>query len=216
MLNRITRIATPRLQIAGIVFAAFLMTACDSAQQANNSDKPQPKPASPETGRVAFQNLYLAAHGWAPDVQAFQLESEINGDSKGQDGKSAIWRASFASPQKRTEKLYVWSGTDSSDAPERGISPASEGSYNPGNTSTQVFNIAFLKVDSDQALKVAQEHGGEKVLKQAPDTPVIQELDWNRNSNKLLWHVIYGPSAGQAKLRVAVDATTGSFVRVEQ
>lgn len=214
MLNGITGNATRSLQIAGIVLAAIIATACESAQQAN--DKPQPKPPAPETGRVAFQNLYLAAHGWAPDVQAFELESEVNGDSKGQDGKSAIWRASFASPQKRTEKLYVWSGTDSSDAPERGISPASEGSYNPGNTSTQVFNMAFLKVDSDQALKVAQEHGGEKVLKQAPDTPVIQELDWNRNSNKLLWHVIYGPSAGQAKLRVAVDATTGSFVRVEQ
>ncbi len=211
-----TRNLKRNLQIAGILLAAALTIACDSAQRADNNDKPQPKPATPETGRVAFQNLYLAAHGWAPDVQAFELQSEVNGDSKGQDGKSAIWRASFASPQKRSEKLYVWSGTDSSDAPERGISPASEGSYNPGNTSTQVFNIAFLKVDSDQALKVAQEHGGEKVLKQAPDTPVIHELDWNRNSNKLLWHVIYGPSVGQAKLRVDVDATTGNFVRVEQ
>ncbi len=45
---------------------------------------------------------------------------------------------------------------------------------------------------------------------------MIHELDWNRNSNKLLWHVIYGPSVGQAKLRVDVDATTGNFVRVEQ
>ncbi len=156
-----TRNLKRNLQIAGILLAAALTIACDSTQRADNNDK-QPKPATPETGRVAFQNLYLAAHGWAPDVQAFELQSEVNGDSKGQDGKSAIWRASFASPQKRSEKLYVWSGTDSSDAPERGISPASEGSYNPGNTSTQVFNIAFLKVDSDQALKVAQEHGGLK------------------------------------------------------
>ena len=32
------------------------------------------------------------------DAQPFRLESQVTADSKGKDGKSAVWRASFASP----------------------------------------------------------------------------------------------------------------------
>jgi hypothetical protein len=199
-----------------VAFALAVLAACNSAPK-KTASVPQPVAATPETGRVAFQSLYLAARGWSKDASAFQLESEVNADSKGRDGKSAIWRGSFASPQRKLAKLYVWSGSDATnDGPDRGISPSSESSYNPENTSTQVFDFAFLKIDSDKALEVAQAHGGEKLLKEAPDTPVIYLLDWNRAGNNLIWHVIFGPSASQAKLQVIVDATTGNFVRVEK
>jgi len=35
--------------------------------------------------------------------------------------------------------------------------------------------------------------------------------DWNHNTNELVWHVIY-----TGKLRVAVNASTGEFIRVEK
>jgi hypothetical protein len=41
-------------------------------------------------------------------------------------------------------------------------------------------------------------------------------LDWNRQTNELLWHVIYGADRETAKLRVAVNAATGDFSRVEK
>jgi hypothetical protein len=41
-------------------------------------------------------------------------------------------------------------------------------------------------------------------------------LDWNRRENNLVWHVIYGTDRDSAKLRVAVDATTGGFLRLEK
>jgi hypothetical protein len=40
-------------------------------------------------------------------------------------------------------------------------------------------------------------------------------LDWDAQKNQLLWHVIYGESEEKAKLRVAVNASTGEFERVE-
>jgi hypothetical protein len=88
--------------------------------------------------------------------------------------------------------------------------------YNPGNASTQVFDVAFLKVDSDQAFAVAQKHGGDKILEKDPSTPVIYVCDWNHNTNELVWHVVYGASRDAAKLTVAVNATTGEFTRVEK
>jgi len=76
--------------------------------------------------------------------------------------------------------------------------------------------MAFLKIDSDQAFATAQKHGGDKVLEKTPDTPVIYICDWNHNTSELTWHVIYGSSREGAKLTVAVNASTGEFIRVEK
>jgi hypothetical protein len=110
----------------------------------------------------------------------------------------------------------VWSGTDAADAPSRGINPGVEDTYSPNNSSTQVFDIAFLKVDTDKAFEVAQAHGGDKLLEKTPDTPVLYLLDWSSATNELIWHVIYGTSRDEAKLRVAVNASSGDFMRVEK
>jgi hypothetical protein len=85
-------------------------------------------------------------------------------------------------------------------------------SFTPGND----FDVQFLKIDSDQAFEVAQKHGGEKVLQEKPDTPVIYLLEWNRQGNNLIWHVIYGNSRNEAALVADVDGTTGEFLRKEK
>ena len=120
--------------------------------------------------------LFIAARGWARDAQPYRLESMITDNFKGKEGKSAVWRASFGSPLQRGVKAYTWSGEVSSD---RGINPGTEDTYSPTDTSTQIFDVAFLKVDSDQALETAQKHGGEKLLAKEPDTPVLYILDWS-------------------------------------
>jgi hypothetical protein len=206
-----------KLRMAMLALAFLMMAACSSEpSKPAQAEKPQPKPTELQSGRYAFQKLYIAARGWARDAQPFRLESQVTADSKGKDGKSAVWRASFASPAGRGAKPYVWSGSDAPDAPSRGISPGTEDTYSPSNSSTQVFDSAFLKVDSDKALEVAQKHGGDKVLETNPDTPILYVLDWSRATNELIWHVIYGASRDDSKLRVAINGTTGEFIRVEK
>jgi hypothetical protein len=205
------------LPMAMLALAILGMAGCTSeSPKPAQTEKPQPKGPELQTGRYAFQKLYIAARGWAHDAQAFRLESQLMSDSKGKDGKSDAWRATFASPAGRSAKPYVWSGTDLPDAPSRGISPGTEDTYSPTNASTQIFDIGFLKVDSDKALEIAQKHGGDKVLEKNPDTPILYVLDWNHATNELTWHVIYGTSRDDAKLRVAVNATSGEFIRVEK
>lgn len=202
-----------KLAVAVLILAG--MTACTSAPE-KPAVKHQPKPPEMLTGRSAFQQMFIAARNWAPDIQPFELQSQITSDSKGHDGKSDYWRAGFASASLRKIKLFAWSGTSAEDAPPRGVSPGTEDSYNPNNSSTQAFNIAFIKVDSDAAYDVAQKHGGDKLLGKNPDTPVFYDLDWNPRTNLLVWHVIYGNSRDSAALRVAVNATSGDFIRVEK
>ena len=197
------------------IVAILLMVGCTS-EAPKPAEKAQPKEPELSTGRSAFQKLFAAAHGWARDAQPYRLESQTTSDSNGQGGKSAIWRGSFASVVQRGTKPYVWSGTLDKDAPSKGISPGNEDTYSPTNASTQVFDIQYLKVDSDKAFEVAQKHGGDKILAKTADMPVLYSLDWNRTENKLEWHVMYGGGKNDAKLRVAVDGTTGDFLRVEK
>jgi hypothetical protein len=35
-------------------------------------------------------------------------------------------------------------------------------------------------------------------------------------NNELVWHVVYGESRDNAKLKVAVNASTGEFLRIEK
>lgn len=192
-----------------------LFTACSS--EPSKPAEPA-KPAGPEliSGRSAFQKVYVAARGWKPDAKPYRLDSMATSDGNGHDGKWAVWRGSFASATQRAVKSYTWSGSAAEGAPSRGVNPGIEDSYNPSNSNTQVFDIAFLKIDSDEAFATAQKHGGDKILEKAPDTPVIYVCDWNHNTNELIWHVIYGAAREGAKLTVSVNASTGEFIRVEK
>jgi hypothetical protein len=190
------------------ILAFGVLSGCSSEHKPATADKPQPKPAATITGNGAFYKCYIAARGWAQDAQPYRTESQITADSTGRDGKAGAWRAGFASPSLRGIRTFTWTG--------EGISPDVQDTYSPTNTSTQVFNVQFLKVDTDKALETAQKHGGEKLLAEEPDTPVLYVLDWNRRENNLVWHVVYGTDRDSAKLRVAVDATTGGFLRVEK
>jgi hypothetical protein len=206
------------IAVSAVVFVALLLfTACNSEPaKPVATEKPQPKAPEFATGRTAFQRTFISARGWARDAQPFRLESQPNPDSNGQDGRSAIWRASFASPAQRGLKPFTWSGTNAPDAPARGVSPGSEDSYSPSNSSTQVFDMGFLKVDSDKAIELAKKHGGDKVLQKTPEINVFYVLDWNNQTNELTWHVIFGENRDNPKLRVAVNASTGEFLRVEK
>ena len=114
----------------------------------------------------------------------------------------------FASALQHSTRPYTWASGD--------VSFGVEDSYSPSNSSTFAFDIAFLKIDSSQALETAQKHGGDKLLEKTPDLPILYTLDWSRQSNELIWHVSYGPDRGSAKLTVAVNASTGDFLREEK
>ncbi len=167
------------------ILAAGFMAGCSSQPgQPATAETTQPKAPATITGSSAFFKCYISARGWAGDAQPYRVESHATADSKGQDGKAEEWRVAFASPSLRTTKLYTWADGD--------ISHGVDDTYSPSNSSTQIFNVQFLKVDTDKAFAVAQQHGGDKLLQAEPDTLVLYVLDWNRPTNKALWHVIYG------------------------
>jgi hypothetical protein len=202
-----------------LLLAVLALAACESKPAATapaaEQTKPAPKAAEYETGREAFQKLYIAAHNWSPDAKPFRLQSQYTAGDPATEGKAGIWRGSFGSVARSSMKAFQWTGLVGPDV-EQGISHGGDDSYSPTNTSTQVFDMVYLKIDSDKAFEVAQKHGGDKLTKKDEKIAVFYTLDWDKAKNKLLWHVAYGSSGDDAKLRVVVDATEGTFVRVDK
>jgi len=80
-----------------------LLAACSDDKPAEPT-KPEVKGPELVTARTALQKVYVAARGWSQDARPYRLESSLTSDGNGHDGKSAVWRGSFASATKRTEK----------------------------------------------------------------------------------------------------------------
>jgi hypothetical protein len=201
---------------AGLILLALLTSCSSEPEKPTEQAKPEVKGPELLTARSAFQKVFVAARGWNQDARPYRIESVATSDGKGHDGKWAVWRAGFASVAQRLARTYTWSGSAAEGAPSRGVGFGIEDSYSQTNASMQTWDIQFLKIDSDQALATAQKHGGDKVLEQSPDIPVTFVCDWNRNSNQLIWHVIFGANRESSKLTVSVDASTGAFIRVEK
>lgn len=199
--------------------ALCLLWACSTPQDSpkNESKATQPAPAKVEnefeTGRAAFQKMYVAARTWSADAQPVRLESRPHTEDPG-DGRAAMWAAVFASASKQNIRNFSWSGVATD--PEKGVQPGSLDYYSPSNASTRTFDLNFLKVDSSKALEVAEKKGGAALRKKNPKQPVKFMLFYDYTKSRLLWRVLYGNSQSDAKLRVLVSASSGEFVMVEK
>jgi hypothetical protein len=153
-----------------------------------------------------------AAVRWAPDAMPVHLESALNAESAGLDGKSTIWRAMYASPSRGTWRFFTCSGSRLNDEPAMGVTGTVESASSPGMTRS-TFQSLLLIVDSDKAFATAQENGGAGILKKNPEQPVLYALDWDAKNRELVWSVMYGTSHSDSKGIGLVDATSGKFLR---
>lgn len=203
---------TKRLIAPACLLLGLLLIGCDESKpNAGQSETPQKKAAETQTGRFALQKMLPVARLWAADAKPIQLESSTSSESNGQDGKSSYWRAVMGSASRGKSEPFSWSGSPDSG----GVDHGTEDTFNPNNRSSQTWDLAFLKVDTDKAFEVAQGHGGKELLEKDPKMPIKYFLGWNAQSSELDWFVIYGGSTSNAKLTVLVDASTGRFVRKE-
>jgi hypothetical protein len=205
-----------------LLIGLFLLLVACSSEPPKSASENKPAEAKPAfqptylTGREALQKMYVAARAWAADCKPYSLRSQATKDANGHDGKAGLWSAGFASAARRSVKVFTWSGMKADGAPDPGISNNVEDTYNPANTSTAVFDMAFLKVDSDEVAKTALKHGGDKELKKGKDSNIFYALNWNARGGKLLWRVVYGPELNDPELAVDIDASSGTFTKVEK
>jgi hypothetical protein len=139
-----------------------------------------------------------------------RLESKVNSEGNGQGGKSTVWRAGFISPSSHLLMFFNCSGSRLPDSPAYGVSSDNETPYD-ASVARMAFPGFLLKVDSDRAYEIAQQHGGAALVQKNPQQPILYVLLFSPEKNALLWHVVYGTEEKAAGAGI-VHATTGAWV----
>jgi hypothetical protein len=213
----------PAVAIMVVAIVAATLAGCDSAptKAAQTSSVQAAAPASPKepvlyTGQEALARMSALAQRWSFDAQPVRIESDLTSEATGQAGKSTVWRAWFASPSRGAVKQFVCSGSRLADAPAFGVNTeGGETSYTPQQAAL-AFQSILVKADSDKAFALAQEHGGNALVKNDPKQPVTYVLEGDAKQRVPLWYVVYGKNGSSSKGVGVINATTGQFLRASK
>jgi hypothetical protein len=212
--------ATRIVGITGFFAIMLMAVGCSSKSSTSSDNNPAttPVPATakkepvPYTAKSCLSQMTGVAARWQPDALPFHMESGLNAESNGRDGKSTIWRAMFASPSRGTYRAFTCSGSRLLEEAPVGVTSTAETAYGP-DVPPQIFQSVYLIADSDKAFALAQEKGGANLLEKDPKQPVVYSLDWDPKHKQLLWSVIYGTARNDSKGTGVIDASTGKFLR---
>jgi hypothetical protein len=205
--------------VVAILLSGVIIVACSSAPTSPSTTSSSTPPRTAEkkepvlyTGKNCLSQMANAAARWQPDALPVHVESYLNAESTGHDGKSSIWRAMFASASRGTNRTFTCSGSRLKDEAPIGVTVSTE-IASPPDMSRSMFQPMLLIIDSDKAFVTAQENGGANILKKDPQQPIIYSLDWDGRRKELVWGLMYGTSQSDSKGVGVIDATTGKFLR---
>jgi len=205
------------LRFSAVFILLAILVGCSTNQPTSNSTEgtaaSQPAVKQPVlyTAKDCFSSMVNLAQRWDPGAMPFHMESELNADATGQDGKATVWRGYFASRTRGTMKIITCSGSYLPSSPARGFTDAPETPYAP-SIPALMFDPSYLLTDSDKAFAATLDHGGAPLIKKDPKQPVIYSLDWEPKKKQLQWLVIYGKTMADRQGLAVVDARTGAFV----
>jgi len=211
--------ATRLFGVAAIFLSGLIIIACSSTPTSpSTTPSATPSPAAEKkepvlyTGKNCLSQMANSAARWQPDALPVHMESNLNAESNGHDGKSTIWRAMFASATRGTNRTFTCSGSRLKTEEPIGVTVSTELASSP-DINRSMFQPMLLIIDSDKAYAIAQENGGANVLKKDPQQPVIYTLDWDAKNKELVWVVMYGASRSDSKGVGVINASTGKFLR---
>jgi hypothetical protein len=188
-----------------------ILSACSEPPK-TTEDKEPPQPPKALTGREAFQQMYPQARGWSPDAQPLEIRSINLAQVKAEPGKAGAWQVIFVSPSRGKAKTYTYSAVESDGNLHEGVFGGIEEDYS-ARSDEFPFQIAAIKVDSDEAYKTAAERSAE-YLKKNPTKPVIFLMAQTRQFPDVTWRVIWGDSIATSDYSAFVDGTTGKLLQI--
>ena len=186
----------------------LLLAGCSTETSAPQK-KAEEKPPEPVTGRQALQQMYIAARGWAADIQPVRITSILLAEVKAEPGKAAAWEALFVSASQNKARAYTYSVVEGEGNLHKGVFAGFDQSYSIG--AAKPFPMAAIKVDSDQAYQTALKKGAD-YDKKNPGKPIIFLLEANNKFPDVSWRVIWGETAGTSNFSIFVDASTGTYL----
>jgi hypothetical protein len=152
------------------------------------------------TARQALAPAAEAAEQWQGDAQL--AAASCHRPEVGKQPEAEVqWAFQFFSPATRRMALVVATGGEARMVRE-GLSP-----YTMPTFSTEQWSV-----DSDQALQVWWNRGGNGVLQQRPDTDLTMELSVSNGGGLPVWTVAGLVGDGENAFIVRVNAANGAVL----
>ena len=199
------------LTLEALVLPLVLFAAgCSEAPKTEKAKEP-PKPPEPVTGRQAFQRMYPTARAWAQDSLPLELRCIRLQQVPSEKGKAGAWQGIFVSVASGRSRTYTYSAVEAEGNLHQGVFAGPEERYSGPSGQQSPFEIAAIKIDSDQAYDVAAKKSAD-YIKKFPDKPITFVLERTRRFPDVTWRVIWGDSVATSDYSVFVDATTGQYL----
>ncbi len=192
-----------------LVSTLVLLASCSAPEAAKQTTPPAiPEPV---TARKAFYRIYSAARMWAPDVMPLRVESMPVEGITPKDGKFGAWRVTFVSQAKGKIKVFTYAVIEASASLHEGVFSVGEDRWSGPKPIEQPFYVQAFQIDSDAALKTAQEKSSD-YLKKNPNRPVFMQLEFTRLYPEAAWRILWGESVSTSDRSIYVSATTGLYM----
>ena len=153
------------------------------------------------------------ARSWARDAMPLQVQSYNLAAVKSEDGKAGAWIVTWVSPSLQKSRQYTWSAVEAEGNLHKGVFAGLEQSWSGPSGQSMPFEVPAIRIDSDEAFKLAKEEKPAVTLaKKKPDLPIVFLMEKTRQYPDVTWRVMWGESVGTAELSVFVDASTGKIL----
>ena len=177
--------------IALISAAALLVSlvGCSSEPPAPQK-KAEEKPPEPVTGRVALNKMYVAARGWAADIQPLKVTSILLPEVKAAPKSPRMAGDLRLRQPGQGQELHLFRGGIGRQSASGRVRRTGSKWSGPSGAA-KPFIMAAIKIDSDQAYEAAMKKGAE-YDKKNPGKPINFLLEANDKFPDVSWRVISG------------------------
>jgi hypothetical protein len=195
----------PGLTVCGLL----LLNACSSDTKTATSEEKsaaetKAAPAGPVSGKTAYWEMYTEARKWATDLMPLSLEAKEIPGMANEDGKAAMWTATFVSATQKEARVFTWAAVAHPPDIYKGVTIGKPMPWN-GSRAVMPFSMGAVQVDSDAAFKSASSDAA-AWLKQHPEKNPTVELKELAQYQLPTWIVHWGnDKSGYRSLVSAVD-----------
>jgi hypothetical protein len=198
---------------AAVVFAILALTSCSETEPSKPAATTSNPTATegPVLGKFAFWEMYKSAHTWSADLVPLALESKAVPGVKNDDGKAAMWSATFGSPSKHEARSFSYAVAAHPPDVYKGVTVGNSRPWGGPVPTALPFDTADFSIDSDAAYATALAQATAWVSKN-PGKEVSMTLGNASRFPAPVWYVLWGDNK-KSGYAVFVNAKSGAVVK---
>jgi hypothetical protein len=163
------------------------------------------------TAKTAFWPMYKSAQAWSSDAEAMKIAPKDVPGFKNDQGKAAMWEATFGSATKHQFRVYSYAITTVPPDIHKGVDAGLAMPWGGQTRDVMPIDTSAFNIDSDAAYQTAAAQAAAWLAKNPGKPPTSLELGSTFALHAPVWYIAWGDkSNGYIAL---VNATTGDLFK---